>query len=146
MKSISFFLLFFFFSALHLSAQNSYWQTAAGPYGGNVSVTPTFNNKVYAGFNSGATLRSTDYGQHWALIDVPPVDPESYFENTMIGYSGNFYSIVLKQEGFQWVRRLYRSQNEGATWELRNESLQLSELWESPSGVLMGFLLLVISR
>ncbi|MCA0236895.1 MAG: hypothetical protein LCH81_10980 [Bacteroidetes bacterium] len=122
-----------------LLAQTPYWQTAVGPYGGNVAVTPTFNNKVYARFYTGIYLRSTDYGEHWAEFDLPSADPEAYSVEVTIGYSGNFYAIVLKQVGSEWVRRLYRSQNEGATWELRNESLYLLGVWESPSGVLLGY-------
>lgn len=129
----------FLFLLASLTAQTPYWETFVGPYGGNVSVTPTFNNKVYARYHTGIYLRSVDYAQHWTAFDLPRADPEAYSEEVSIGYSGNFYAIVLKQVGSQWVRRLYRSQNEGATWEFRNEDKYLLGIWESPSGVLLGY-------
>ncbi|MCC6282252.1 MAG: DUF11 domain-containing protein [Saprospiraceae bacterium] len=139
MKRLSILYYFLCFASTLLTAQNAYWEAAVGPYGGNVNIIPTSGNVTYALHSQGFYYRSEDFGEHWSQINVQPADPEAYNEERHIGLSGTFYSIALKQFGIQWKRQLYRSVDDGATWELRNADIPLLQIWETPSSALIGY-------
>ena len=135
------FLLLFIlhcFATFFAFGQSPYWEAAVGPYGGGGAITVCTNNIIYDQDQDGFYLRSTDYGVHWSPFEITSADPAAYSEDVTIGFSGKFYSNILKQEGSTWLRRLYCSSDEGASWELRNEDLFLLKTWETPSGVLLG--------
>ncbi len=139
MKRYLFLYFFLCFASTLLTAQSAYWEAAVGPYGGNVNIIPTNSNVVYARHYQGFYYRSEDFGEHWAPISVQPADLDAYNEEKHIGISGTFYSVVLKQFGIQWKRQLYRSVNDGATWELRNADINLLQIWETSSSALIGY-------
>jgi len=139
MKRLQLLCIALCFATSLLTAQNPFWEAAVGPYGGGVSIIPTNSNVVYARHSDGFYYRSTDYGEHWAPMTIPPVDTGSYSEQVSIGRSGYFYALVLKQIGNNWVQALYRSVDEGLHWQLRDEHMYLFQVWETPSGALLGY-------
>ena len=136
---IGIFISFVPFLLSSQSFQSPYWKAGVGPYGGNVSVLETSNSELYAFHEDGFFYRSMDAGVHWEPFLVQPVDSAAYSESLYVGRSGNFYSIILKQIGNNWVRRLYYSTDQGATWQLRNDQIYLLQVWENMTGTLMGY-------
>lgn len=120
-------------------AQTSFWESNIGPYGGNVGVYPTNDSVLYAYHGENRYFRSTDYGLTWAPLAITAAEPAAYSENLTIGYSGVFYKVALVEAGGNWIRRLYRSLDEGASWELRKDNFDLLEVWETPSAALLGY-------
>lgn len=121
------------------SAQSAFWEQAVGPYGGNVGIYTTNGNVVYAEYRSGAYFRSEDFGEHWNPLSLNPAVPGAYSEQRHFGRSGAFYSVALVQVNNNWIRQLYRSLDEGVTWELRKDDFNLQAVWETPSAALIGF-------
>ena len=138
MKRLSILYYFLCFVSTLLNAQNAYWEAAVGPYGGNVNITPTTGNVVYAQHYQGFYYRSEDFGEHWVPITVQPADVDAYSEEVHIGLSGTFYSVILKQFGSTWKRQLFRSTDEGNTWVLLQGNFNLFQVWETPSSALIG--------
>lgn len=139
MKRLQLLCIALCFASNLLTAQNPFWEAAVGPYGGNVNIIPTNSNVVYARHNQGFYYRSEDFGEHWAPITVQPADVDAYSEEVHIGLSGVFYSVILKQFGSTWKRQLLRSLDEGNTWILLQSDFNLFQIWETPSGALIGF-------
>ncbi|MBP6825412.1 MAG: DUF11 domain-containing protein [Saprospiraceae bacterium] len=136
---------YLFILALSLLAQQilwaqsePFWEEAPGPYGGLIGVTQTQTSVTYASHYKGGLYRSEDFGVHWEKFNVSKVDASSYQEDLRIGFSGTFYKIVSYLSGSSLTRKLYRSANEGASWVLVNDNMQVSALEEAPSGVLIG--------
>ncbi|HOY05397.1 MAG TPA: hypothetical protein PLO67_08345 [Saprospiraceae bacterium] len=139
MKRISIICILLWFATNQLIAQNGYWEAAVGPYGGNSNIIPTNSNRLYARHSHGFFHRSTDYGLHWQPFEIQSADVNAYSEELYIAPSGNFYSLVLKQGGNNWAKYLYRSTDDGQTWELRSNQPYLTHVWETPSGNLIGY-------
>jgi uncharacterized repeat protein (TIGR01451 family) len=120
-------------------AQTPFWETNIAPYGGNVGIYPTDDSILYAFHGENRYFRSMDYGVNWSPRAITEAEPGAYSEILEIGRSGIFYKVVLVQSGANWIRRLYRSLDEGATWELRKDNFELIEVWETPAAALLGY-------
>jgi uncharacterized repeat protein (TIGR01451 family) len=140
MKRFLFAFILFWLIAGSLAGQNTFWEKGVGPYGWFSSIVPTYSNIAYT-YNLffHTFYKSIDYGEHWSAIEVSQPDETTPAESYHIGRSGIFYCVVKKTIGDTTVRSFYRSLDEGASWELRDNPFQLIRIFETPSGALVGF-------
>lgn len=126
--------------AYTLQAQSGYWEEAKVPYGGRVVITQTQSNVVYARHEH-SIHKSVDFGVTWVRIFVTEVDSLDYGEESLIlGPSGTFYKIVYYFDGSSSItRKLFASTDDGQTWTLKADPLPVIQLFELPSGTLVGF-------
>lgn len=124
--------------ATSLSGQNNdFWMKFPGPSGG------TFQNIVRtgSGFLYGHPListhelyRSADQGLNWSKLDITR-DSQPVSDYIDVGESGAFNMLVFDST---LLRTLYRSLDEGVTWELVQHSLPYREVYETPGGALLA--------
>ncbi|HLP96801.1 MAG TPA: hypothetical protein VK168_22320, partial [Saprospiraceae bacterium] len=134
-------ILWVFFLANLLHAQDGFWQELNSPYGGKVkTIFPTNTTKLYANFQtSNKFFRSDDYGYNWQRIQINEPD-SAYVQKTelVVDFSGKFYQILSFMSGNGLIRKLFSSTDDGQSWELQVDSCPIVQIFPLPSGVLLG--------
>ncbi|MBL7808263.1 MAG: DUF11 domain-containing protein [Saprospiraceae bacterium] len=139
MKRIYLIFWTLWFAASLSYAQSSFWENAKGPYGGGSQVIYTNSSKLY-NWSYNGIFKSIDNGLNWSLITVSEADTTDFQpEYLSIGYTGTFYKLLSYFDGNQVTRKLFISHDEGQTWSLKNDEIELVKIFELPSGVLLGF-------
>lgn len=134
-------ILWVFFLANLLHAQDGFWQELKSPYGGRTTViSTTTTGTLYANLlSSPKVFRSDDNGNNWQRLYM--TEPDTGYDQKdglVIEPSGRFYQI-LKYTNANWhIRKLFTSADEGQTWQLQLDSFPLAQIVALPSGALLG--------
>jgi photosystem II stability/assembly factor-like uncharacterized protein len=146
MKRLLYLLFSFAFSLplpFLLSAQADFWQKAEGPYGGypneliqtDSGVLYAVPARLFGILKSQNIFRSDDYGQHWSEI-VFDLDSLAFLGDFSISPGGSLYTIGYDETSF--ITSIYRSDDDGTTWELLKQNADITMLYEMPGGTLIG--------
>ncbi len=123
---------------LVLHAQNGYWEEAKGPYGGEGHLFLASNGKlIYSSFVSGMrTCVSFDNGVSWNQIPNIVIDSSATGNFAITaGNGGNFYKTLRYSNG---VGHVYRSSDNGETWNYTFSADSIPDFVETPNGILIG--------
>lgn len=115
----------------------SYWQELKAPDGGApVKITQTTNGWVYAEFYDHALFCSQDNGLHWQQIFWPPgSDPDTTLLRITVGQAGTLFKNLLV---WPYEHHIYKSTDNGNSWQLLSVSLLLRGICENSEGVLFA--------
>ncbi|HRI62347.1 MAG TPA: hypothetical protein PK228_21550, partial [Saprospiraceae bacterium] len=136
--------LFFFCLLLSASAASgqSYWEELNAPDGGApTKVTQTANGWVYAEFYDHAVFCSQDNGLHWQQIFWPSGDPDTGFAQITVGRAGTLFAERRLGESTTPAHLfldIFKSTDNGITWQLLVDSLPIHGIAENSSGVLFA--------
>ena len=132
-------LLFIAFAA---SGQSSYWEELKTPDGGAPQkITQTAAGGVYAEFYDHAVYYSQDDGLHWQQIFWPSNDPDTGFAKITVGRAGTLFAERLFGDyPVSYYYDLYKSTDNGASWQLLSDSSIIHSLNETSSGLWFGIL------
>ncbi len=133
-------LLCLLLNALVAAAQN-YWEELPAPPGGSpTQITQTANGWVYAEFYDKAMFYSEDNGLNWQQIFQPSSDPDSGFARITVGRAGTLFAErkVSANSTPPLFYDVYKSVDNGATWQLLLDSTNIHGLGETSTGTLFG--------
>lgn len=126
MKKVFLLTLLFLSFSFSLSAQFN-WQKLNGPSGGGYRVLPGKNGYIFTIYDG--LYRSNNNGQSWEKMPAAP--PGSWYKPVSVGADGNLYAGSGNQ--------LYRSTDNGSTWNLLNNNIYYEAIFGLPGGeILVG--------
>ena len=135
------FLLCLLFTTLAGSGQ-SYWETLQAPDGGApVKAIQTANGRVYAEFYDHAVYCSQDNGLHWQQIFWPSNDPDTGFAKITVGKAGTLFAerrLGGVSADYPFYYDIYKSLDNGVTWQIFLDSSNIYGIAENSSGVLFA--------
>lgn len=128
-------------NALVASGQTSYWEELPAPPGGAPTrVTQITNGWVYAEFYDHAVFCSQDNGLHWQQIFWPSSDPDTGFAKITVGRAGTLFAErrVDDNDFPPFFFDVYKSVDNGATWQQLLDSSAIHGLGETSTGLWFG--------
>lgn len=120
----------------------SYWEELKAPDGGApTKITQTVNGWVYAEFYDRAVYCSQDNELHWQQIFWPSNDPDTGFAKITVGRAGTLFTERRLGDGTTpayFFLDIFKSTDNGVTWQLLVDSLPIHGIAENSDGVLFA--------
>ncbi|MEQ1747417.1 MAG: hypothetical protein ABMA02_18445 [Saprospiraceae bacterium] len=120
---------------------SSYWEELPTPPGGTPErITQTANGWVYAECYDHAVYYSQDNGLHWQQMFWPSNDPDTGFAKITVGRAGTLFAErqVGPNQGYLRYYDVYKSVDNGATWQHLLDSTNVHGLGETSTGHWFG--------
>ncbi|MFN0016255.1 MAG: hypothetical protein ACKVU2_17075 [Saprospiraceae bacterium] len=134
-------LLCLLLNALVAYAQTSYWEELPAPPGGTPErITQVANGWVYAECYDHAVYYSQDNGLHWQQMFWPTSDPDTGFAKITVGRAGTLFAErrVDDNDFPPYFFDVYKSVDNGATWQQLLDSSAIHGLGETSTGLWFG--------